>query len=86
MFNYVCKLSLVTAKMFEVRGFYFGLTGYNMPVVKVLVVQIQLDTILSYLKQVWHKRVLAFFRPFLALISILGCKLLFIYQIHSICE
>ena len=44
MFKYVHKLSLVTAKMFEVWAFYFGFTGYNMPVVKVLVVQIQLDT------------------------------------------
>ena len=41
MFKIICKLSLVTAEMFEVQGFYFGFTRYNMPVVKVLVVQIQ---------------------------------------------
>ena len=86
MFKIICKLSLVTAEMFEVQGFYFGFTRYNMPVVKVLVVQIQRNTILSYLEIVQHKRELAFFLHFLTLISILGCKQLFIYQIHSICE
>ena len=35
-----------------------------MPVVKVLIVQIKLDTIFSYLEQVLHKKVLAFFSLF----------------------
>ena len=55
MFKYVCKLSLVTAKLLKLVCFYFGFTGYNMPVAKVLVVQIQSDTIISYSEQVRHK-------------------------------
>ena len=70
MFKYVCKLSLVTAKCLKFGGFYFGFTWYNMPVVKVLVVQIKLDTILPYSKQIQNKRVSAPFLPFQALISI----------------
>ena len=53
-----------------------------MPVVKVLIVQIKPDTIFSYLEQVLYKKVLALFLPFLVLIFIFGCKLLFIYQIQ----
>ena len=56
MFKYVCKLSLLTAKYLKFGGFYFGLTGYSRQVVKVLVVQIQPDTILSYSEQVLHKK------------------------------
>ena len=32
LFKYVCKLSLVTAKMFKFGGFYLSFTGYKMPV------------------------------------------------------
>ena len=51
-----------------------------MPVVKVLIVLIRLETILTYLEQAKHKRVLAFFLSFLVLISNLDCKLLLISQ------